>query len=100
MRMKVSKAIYIKTKSAKVGDVCVCPSCGNTFIKKTYQQTFCKSKPKTICKDKYWNTVIPTKRNNRTRISLASARWLETRKGNYNPDDNEHPFCSEALGQD
>ena len=83
---------------------CICPSCNTEFIKDTYQQAFCKSKGKTICKDKYWNSVTPNKRNNTSRISPASKRWLNKqariREENYNPDDDEHPFSSEGLGQD
>ncbi len=100
---KISKAIYKSSKAAKVGEECDCPSCGTMFIKKNYQQAFCKSKGKTVCKDKYWNTVVPKKRNNTTRISPASARWLakqeELREENFDPHDIEHPFSSEALGQ-
>ena len=44
---------YKLNKTAKVGDECVCPSCGTKFIKTNYQQAFCKSKGGTICKDKY-----------------------------------------------
>lgn len=100
--MKI-KDIYESNKNSKVGEYCVCPSCGTKFIKNNYQQAFCKSKPKTQCKDKYWNTVIPEKRNNTTRISPASARWMSKQQShidnNFNPDDYEHPFSSEALGQ-
>lgn len=94
---------YSLNKKAKVNEKCICPSCNAEFIKTNYQQAFCKSKSGTICKDKYWNTVTPEKRNNKTRISPASARWLENqrerRESYYNPDDDEHPFSSEALGQ-
>lgn len=103
------KQLYEKSKSAKVGDICVCPSCGIEFEKTNYQQAFCKSKGGTICKDKYWNTVTPEKRNNTTRISPASAAWMERKREyarrdykekRWNPEDYEHPFSSEALGQD
>lgn len=93
---------YKLNKESKVGSNLICPSCNTTFIKTNYQQCFCKSKPKTQCKDKYWNTVDPKKRNNTTRISPASARWLsiqKERKQNYNDFDDEHPFSSEGLGQ-
>lgn len=93
---------YKKAKQAKVGEQCVCPSCNTSFVKTNYQQAFCKSKGKTICKDKYWNTVTPKKRNNTTRISPASAAWTakqERIREDFNPDDYEHPFSSEALGQ-
>ena len=76
--MKI-KELYKNAKSAKVGAVCKCPGCGNEFIKTNYQQAFCKSKKGTICKDKYWNTVIPEKRNNTTRISPASAYYIATK---------------------
>lgn len=71
------KSQYKHNKNAKVGDECICPSCGNKFIKEHYQQAFCKTKGGTICKDKYWNTVTPQKRCNTTRISPASRRWSE-----------------------
>jgi hypothetical protein len=94
---------YKLNKDAKVNESCICPSCNTEFIKTNYQQAFCKSKQGTKCKDKYWNTVTPEKRNNTTRISPASARWTtkqeKYREDNFNPDDYEHPFSSEALGQ-
>ena len=68
---------YALNKEAKVGAECTCPSCGTKFIKTNYQQAFCKSKPATQCKDKYWNTVDPKKRNNTSRISPASQRWMD-----------------------
>jgi len=93
---------YKNNKGSKIGDTCICPSCKTRFIKKSYQQVFCKSRTGTKCKDKYWNTVTPTKRNNTTRISPASARWMteqEARREDFDYDDLEHPFSSEALGQ-
>jgi len=93
------KVKYKSSKSAKVGELCVCPACNSDFIKEHYQQAFCKSKGKTVCKDKYWNRVTPNKRNNTTRISPASRRFMaergEQREFEYNP----HPFSSEAHGQ-
>jgi beta-N-acetylglucosaminidase len=71
------KKRYKHNKDTKVGEECICPSCGTKFIKQSYQQVFCKSKGGTICKDKYWNTVTPTKHNNTTRISPANKRYYE-----------------------
>lgn len=65
---------------AKVGETIVCPSCGTKHVKKSYQSVFCKTKGKTKCKDNYWNNVDPKKRNNRTRISPASAAYLASRE--------------------
>ena len=80
---------YKKSKSARVGETCICPSCGTEFMKTSYQQAFCKTKSGTVCKDKYWNTVIPTKRNNTTRISPANARYYEEFiEPNQNFDDD------------
>jgi hypothetical protein len=91
---------YKQNKETKVGVGCVCPSCNTEFVKTNYQQVFCKTKGGTICKDRYWNTVDPRKRNNTTRISPRSQRWLDNRPTrDFNPDDYEHPFSSEALGQ-
>ena len=49
------------------------------FLKTNYQQAFCKSRKGTKCKDKYWNTVTPEKRNNTTRISPASAAYMASK---------------------
>ena len=47
------KKVYNKVnKSAKVGEECKCPTCGKTFIKKSYQQVFCCND----CKVAFWNT--------------------------------------------
>jgi hypothetical protein len=73
--MKKIKQKYETSKAAKVGDNCICPSCGNEFEKMYYQQAFCKIKGKSKCKDKYWNTVTPEKRNNTSRISPANLRY-------------------------
>jgi hypothetical protein len=70
------KERYKLNKEAKVGTECICPSCGATFVKGSYQQVFCKSKTGTKCKDKYWNTVDPNKRNNTTRFSPASLAYM------------------------
>jgi len=74
--MSVSVKQYKKNKEAKVGTLCMCPSCGAQFVKKCYQQAFCKSQTGTTCKDKFWNTVTPQKRCNTTRISPANERYF------------------------
>ena len=100
---KQLKELHAKNSGSATGSVCTCPSCGTEFVKASYQQVFCKSKDKTKCKDKYWNTVDPKKRCNRTRISPASRRYMTARRlerlNNFDPHDDEHPFSSEALGQ-
>lgn len=73
------KALYKTAKDSIVGSTCKCPSCGTLFVKQNYQQTFCKTKGGTVCKDNYWNNVTPCKRNNKTRISPASAAFMEQR---------------------
>lgn len=45
------KALYLDAKNSKLGEACICPSCGQMFVKKQYSQAFCSGK----CKDKYWN---------------------------------------------
>lgn len=93
--MKI-KAAYNKSKSAKVGETCTCPSCGTEFVKEHYQQAFCKTKPGTWCKDKYWNTVTPEKRCNTTRISPASRRFMEERERRA----EENAFYDDDLSWD
>ena len=92
------KLKYKANKKAAVGQECVCPSCGSKFIKSSYQQVFCKTKGGTVCKDRYWNTVTPGKRNNTTRISQANAKYynnviLRNRSSDYD-------YGIEALGLD
>ncbi len=92
---------YKLNKDAKVGEELTCPSCGTSFVKSNYQQAFCKSKSGTECKDKYWNTVTHTKRNNQTRISPASARFMaerEVERDYRSVYDSFHPF--EGLNDD
>ena len=52
--MKITKTDiqYGKNKSAKVGEILICPICHKEFGKKHYAQAFCCGK----CKDAYWNT--------------------------------------------
>lgn len=94
--MKNIKVKYELAKSAKVGEHCICPSCGTEFKKTNYQQAFCKSKSKTKCKDKYWNTVTPEKRNNTTRISPASASYLAIREPMHT--HRQRPRAEEVFG--
>jgi hypothetical protein len=87
--IKSMKALYNSAKAAKVGDKVKCPSCGTDFEKTNYQQAFCKSKPGTECKDYYWNNVTPGKRNNTTRISPASARFMAKRDSERDEREND-----------
>ena len=93
--MKKIKAKYELAKAAKVGDNCICPSCGTEFEKTNYQQAFCKTRGKTKCKDKYWNTVIPEKRNNTARISPASAAYLASRESSR---PQRRPHAADVFG--
>ena len=79
-KTQLKKLRYEKAKLAKVGDTVNCPHCNTEFVKKTYQQTFCKSKGGRICNDGYWNRITPTKRNNTTRISPASAAFMANKE--------------------
>lgn len=94
------QAKYKASKSAKVGDKAICPSCGTEFTKTNYQQAFCKTKGKTVCKDKYWNTVTPSKRNNTTRISPASQAWLDRFKGMSGREYDEFHGCDDDPSWD
>jgi len=85
------KETYKLNKSASVGVKCTCPSCGTVFTKNHYQQAFCKTKSGTKCKDKYWNTVTPGKRNNTTRISPASAAFMAQREERHEYDYDDDP---------
>ena len=83
------KAIYQENQKASNSTECTCPSCKTKFIKKSYQQVFCKTKTWTKCKDKFWNSVTLGKRNNTTRISPASFAFQSVRVWNQ-LDSNFH----------
>jgi hypothetical protein len=71
---------YKKAKKAMIGESVICPACGKGYLKTFYNQVFCsnaKTKRFNNCKDKYWNTIDPKKRNNTTRISPANRAYYE-----------------------
>lgn len=70
------KQLYTIGKTASIGTVISCPGCGMTLVKKTKDHKYHGS----VCKDAYWNNVDPRKRNNTTRISPASARYMSDRR--------------------
>jgi hypothetical protein len=70
------KAYHGLAKDASVGMVIVCPGCGQTHVKATPGHKY----RGTVCKDAYWNSVDPRKRNNAARISPASARYTAMRE--------------------
>ena len=45
------KSLYLENKSKKVGETCTCPICGDTFVKRQWQQAF----DSRYCKEKFWN---------------------------------------------
>jgi len=58
-------AVYKMCDLTKVGGEMRCPGCGEIIIKKTYQHKFCGQQ----CKDRYWNTVDPRKKNRKNSSS-------------------------------
>jgi hypothetical protein len=56
---KVSTIEYSIAKRAAVGSRTVCGACGRPFVKRSYQQAFCRNKGRGNCKDRYWNAVSP-----------------------------------------
>ncbi len=74
---------YKTNKSAKVGNIIICPICGEKFVKKQYSQAFCSLQ----CKDTYWNY--------RRTPTDARMRYLDK----MSLIEDEHPFSCEGLGQ-
>lgn len=62
-RRAVASELYHLNAAKKVKECCICPSCGDEFIKGSYQQKFCKSKIKgrSSCKDFFHNFVNPSR---------------------------------------
>lgn len=53
-RYDIMEPIYRNNALMKVGTTLVCPSCGEPFKKKSYQQKFCRINGNK-CKDYFWN---------------------------------------------
>jgi hypothetical protein len=101
-RPKLSKLRerYKLAKDAKVGDEVCCPSCNTKFVKSNYQQAFCKARVGTKCKDFYWNNVTPEKRNNKTRISPASAEFMAMYSNKFARRTSEGYVVIEGVAYD
>lgn len=69
--VKQAKDRYESNSSKKVGETCCCPSCGKDFKKKTYQQKFHNKK----CKDIYWNSIDPVRRERATLFSQLKPKY-------------------------
>ena len=53
-RYDIMEPIYRNNALMRVGTTLVCPSCGEPFKKKSYQQKFCRTNGNK-CKDYFWN---------------------------------------------
>ena len=96
----MNKQQYKINKGMKVGEICRCPACNTKFTKEHYQQTFCKTKGGTVCKDKYWNTIIPTKRNNMSRISPANYEYQYNNKIGIFREEREEIYIEDDPSWD
>jgi len=90
---------YKVAKSAKVGDMVKCPTCGKVFKKGSYQQAFCRMRGKggkdgkgNLCKDQYWNFINP--RGMKGMQTLAIRERIEE---NQEDDWGIHPFSEDAF---
>lgn len=105
--MKILTKEYKEAKEAKNGESISCPNCGKGFIKK-FGKVFCSNGKSGIvdnCKDGYWNKNDSKKRNRQHPASHydkynVGHKSIEGRFPEYDPHDDEHPFSSEALGQE
>lgn len=110
MILENMQMLYSANKNKKVGERCICPSCGCNFVKKTYQQAFCNKKGKvnkhgqrTLCKDQYHNTINESRRPyNRDYYygKISTAKMIE-RERSYEDwledEDNCHPYSEDAF---
>lgn len=104
MENKEIQAKYKLSKEAKVGTICICPSCGTEFKKESYQQAFCLTKPLTSCKDFYWNAVKPTRKDETVKpkydnlyVFEEKCRRCGTVKEMYFSDRHQHPWQNFAM---
>ena len=67
--VEVMKERYRAAEAAKIGATIRCACCGRKIKKTTYHKRFCsngKTKKGGNCKDRYWNTVVDTRRERAT----------------------------------
>jgi hypothetical protein len=99
-KIEILKNAYNLSKSIKIGNVFICPSCGMSEIKKYYNQAFCKSKEKTTCKDYYWNNVDESKRNNIDRPSLKRITFVSKQNKELGKLLNRNYIINQVLKND
>lgn len=64
-QIKLMKDRYQVAKLAKTGSTIICPTCGKSHTKTSYQKVFCSNGTKNKahnCKDKYWNFTDDSRR--------------------------------------
>lgn len=56
-------SLYTRAKNTRTGGRMLCPGCGKSIVKTTYNKVFCSNgrtvKGKSSCKDFFWNTINP-----------------------------------------
>lgn len=84
MKVKDMKRLYRAAQQTKTGEDIKCPACGTSHKKTTYNKVFCSNNKTAFnsCKDKYWNTVDPNKRNRDT-------PWKRERDDRHDYDDDQ-----------
>ena len=101
--MTKRKETYLENKKKKVGETCICPICGEEFVKKQYSQAFCCGQ----CKDKYWNdkkdrhSDINYHKNynmkHLERLERVGIYKEDGKFGHYDEDGNFWSFEEEAI---
>ena len=91
------ESAYKAAKTARVGDIIQCPTCGKKFEKRSYQQAFCRTRGKNgknkkgnLCKDQYWNFINPRGMGGMKAIATKE-RLLDFNNEYY------HPFSDDAF---
>lgn len=115
------KSIHDLNLSKRIGEVCECPVCGNTFVKKHIKHVYCGGREDQTCKNAYnnfirYNTVydfgrfVELKKKNNKSFNKKSAKYKSFSFGEesllsdkLNSELNEtkerHAHVSETLGK-
>lgn len=95
---------YESNKGSAVGTTIICPVCGTSFYKRTYQQAFCCSD----CKNKFWNAKGDRHKDKdyQKKYNMAHPERLERvgiykdengKFGHYDDEDNFWTFEDEEI---
>lgn len=86
------KSIHDLNLSKRIGEVCECPVCGNSFVKKHIKHVYCGGRDDQTCKNAYNNFI-------RYNTVYDFGRFVELKKKNNNFSNNSYKKSSKPFNK-